>query len=288
MEHAAQFAMGSLLITLALGSLLAWLVIFQRLANGRALTRFEPHAVVPWNGLDVIVLVLAALFLQQFALDGAVQDGVAPEVISAPKVAGTGAAWSVWVALAVTYLIARVGTHDDDLGVPRGTLGGDLRLAAGTFLAAMLPVYGVQVFLTQVAGFESKHPLQELASKQPTVGVLLLATVVAVLVAPLAEELLFRVILQGWLEKKQIESRKRRGIEPAEPAGFAPIVAVSLVFGMMHYGHGPDPVALFVLSLFLGYAYQRTHRLFAPLAIHMGVNSLAMLQQWVSFVSGTQ
>ena len=58
-------------------------------------------------------------------------------------------------------------------------------------------------------------------------------------------------------------------------------MAVAVLFGLMHFGHGPDPFALSVLGMFLGYAYWKTHRLAAPLAIHVMVNSLAVVELWV-------
>ncbi len=117
----------------------------------------------------------------------------------------------------------------------------------------------------------------------PNVGVLVLVTVAAVVMAPLVEEFMVRVILQGWLEKKQREYRLRRGDLSERPAGFGPIVVSGVIFAALH--GWPDAVALFVLSLFLGYAYQRTHRIIAPLVIHVLVNSLAMFELWRLFLA---
>ena len=66
--------------------------------------------------------------------------------------------------------------------------------------------------------------------------VVLACFVAAVIVAPIAEEFLFRVLLQGWLES--VESRARR-ILRAWPRWFfrgaGPIVITSLLFAQMHY-----------------------------------------------------
>ena len=54
------------------------------------------------------------------------------------------------------------------------------------------------------------------------------------MVAPLAEELLFRMILQGWLEK-QMPRLRRRGpqlLRPLTPA--IPIIASAPIFAAMH------------------------------------------------------
>lgn len=286
MEHTAQLALGSLVLALALGSLITWLAILRRMAQGRPLAEYEVHPLVPWNGLDICVLVAIALFIEDAAQLGVTRDELESGV-SVTQMTAAGIARAIWIFFAVTYLVLKTGAFAEDLGLALGTFRRDMWLAGRLFLAAVLPVYGVQVLLVQGLGLESDHPLKKLATEHGTLDVLLLSSVVAVIVAPLAEELLFRVILQGWLEKKTVESRRRWGVEPAEPAGWGPIVATSFVFGMLHFGHGPDPVALFMLSLFLGYAYQRTHRIAAPLAIHMFVNALAMLELWVAFLTGT-
>jgi membrane protease YdiL (CAAX protease family) len=58
-----------------------------------------------------------------------------------------------------------------------------------------------------------------------------------------------------------------------------PVGVSSLLFALVHLGHGPDPIPLFVLALILGYLYQQTHRLWPCIVLHMCLNaaSLAML-----------
>ena len=63
----------------------------------------------------------------------------------------------------------------------------------------------------------------------------------------------------------------RRGLAGL-PFGWAPILVGSLLFSLAHLGHGPDPVALFVLALMLGYVYQRTHRIVPCIVTHMLFN----------------
>jgi membrane protease YdiL (CAAX protease family) len=53
----------------------------------------------------------------------------------------------------------------------------------------------------------------------------------------------------------------------------------------MHFSAGPDPVAIFVLSLFLGYAYRQTHRILPSIAIHAGLNGWTMLNLWIMYLS---
>jgi membrane protease YdiL (CAAX protease family) len=44
----------------------------------------------------------------------------------------------------------------------------------------------------------------------------------------------------------------------------------------MHYGNSIDPFPLFVLALVLGWIYQRTHRLWPCVSLHMALNSISV------------
>jgi len=61
-----------------------------------------------------------------------------------------------------------------------------------------------------------------------------------------------------------------------------PIVVSSLLFALAHYSHGPDPIPLFFLAMGLGYIYQRTHRVWPCILIHMLVNGFSLLTLWLT------
>ncbi|MEO8497215.1 MAG: JDVT-CTERM system glutamic-type intramembrane protease, partial [Planctomycetota bacterium] len=161
---------------------------------------------------------------------------------------------------------------------------------------------------------ESHHPLLELL-KQDTTGKLFgVVTLLAVVVAPISEEYFFRVLLQGWLERLFLfrithdqernrdassdeldgscgfTSEQQSGFEPLPRprqnldrsfvASTGPIVISAAVFALMHWSHGPDPAALFVLALGLGYLYQRTHRWLPSVVTHACLNGTTMLLLW--------
>jgi membrane protease YdiL (CAAX protease family) len=144
-----------------------------------------------------------------------------------------------------------------------------------------VPVFAVPWCFVYVLDIPSKHPLVELMETRPNLAVMILATVMAVGVAPLFEEFVFRVLLQGWLEDQQVRLRERRAASGDERPGFAPIVVASVVFAALHMGHGPDPFALFVFSLFLGYVYRQTHRIVPSLVVHACLNGWTMINLWL-------
>jgi membrane protease YdiL (CAAX protease family) len=288
MEDEVSFLTSSVILTLLAGSLIVWAQIAGRLAMRprTPLVEYEPRLPVPWSGVDVAVLGATALMLQSLVVGLVVRwlgielNVRSPEVLEAIIVSRLA-----WLAFAIPYLVFRTGAYADDMGFDLRRFGHDMRVAGLTFLAAIVPVYGTQIVLTQVFGIKSEHALVQLARDAPNTGLLVLISFAAVIMAPLVEEFLVRVVLQGWLEKKQRLFRKRRGDETESPAGWGPIVVSGAIFAVLH--EWPDSIALFILSLFLGYAYQRTHRIVAPLTVHVLVNSLAMLELWREFFAAT-
>lgn len=88
-----------------------------------------------------------------------------------------------------------------------------------------------------------------------------------VFVVPITEELLFRGFLQNWL--KQLTS-----------VSWA-VVLSSILFASLHYAQDQElanwhiVTALFVVSCFLGYVYERQKTLWAPIALHITVNGVS-------------
>lgn len=88
----------------------------------------------------------------------------------------------------------------------------------------------------------------------------------AVLVGPIVEELLFRVFIQSALLK-------------ATGRTWPAILITSILFTAAHIGGGVRPedaqalFPLFILSLCLGVAYERTNRMWVPITMHMLFNA---------------
>ena len=78
-------------------------------------------------------------------------------------------------------------------------------------------------------------PLIFLLEKSHTLPTLLLCFLAAVIVAPIVEEFLFRLVLQGWLEA--VEARRRRQIPFLREVtpGAVPVLLVALLFAGIHY-----------------------------------------------------
>ena len=85
------------------------------------------------------------------------------------------------------------------------------------------------------------HPAEKLLGSGNPLAIAIAVTM-AVFVVPLIEEVLFRVLLQGWLEA--IWSRRRR-IHPAfraAPFAWMPIAMPAALFALMHFRVGRTPL----------------------------------------------
>lgn len=244
--------------------------------RSRTLVAYEPRSRVPWDGWDVLI-VLAQVVLWEFIAKAPL--GPTPSV--AELLIAGGLASMAGFVTAIALLKVRCGATWDDLGFSLRRPLYDLQLGYKAFLVILVPVFGIQYLLVQ--WYPSEHPLVKMVSDDPSRRALILATVVAVVIAPLVEEFLFRVVLQGWLERR--ESRWRRaGYRPfrGAPRGFGPILLSAALFAVLHWGHGPDPIPLFVLAVALGYVYRQTHRIWPSLIVHMCLNGASMAMLWLS------
>ncbi len=108
------------------------------------------------------------------------------------------------------------------------------------------------------------HPVLEFV---PAASALWLVAVLVstVLLAPVAEELLYRGLLQSLV--RQYTGRP-----------WAAILTASAFFAASHYPQYQDMPALFILSVALGYNYARTGRLVAPMVLHGAFNAVMI---WV-------
>jgi len=167
------------------------------------------------------------------------------------------------VAAAINHL--RVRRRAAGCGMGRKALGA-LRLAPVFYLAVLpfLMVAAKAYHLLLEHGFGVEPELQEVARivMRPTTWIEALYMLVAIFVAPVYEELLFRGILFPYLAKR---------------AGLGGGMAlVSLLFALLHF-HLPSLVPLYLLSAALCLAYWRTGSLWTGIGMHALFNAVTIL-----------
>jgi len=258
---------------LAMGTcvLLAW--VFARVLRPEKIFLRR----VPGRRNDLSVLHLLGLYLAYFFAQVLAQTALASALGIQPGQAPGRADLLLPAAiLAQVVLLAGglvVASMTFRLGLRRG-LGLSLRhwpwdLARAVLaLLAVLPACVAALKLTEMLmppQWIRQHAILRLVPGLDPVwlGPLLLCTVV---LAPLAEELFFRGLVQSYL---------RRILGGA----WAGVLGTSAMFALAHWQQVQAVPAMFVLAVFLGYNYERTGRLTAPILIHALFNAVMVLEE---------
>jgi len=103
---------------------------------------------------------------------------------------------------------------------------------------AIAPASAVRV--DENAKLDTAHPLARVLLESPSAWAIVACMLTAVVFAPITEEFLFRLLLQGWLEA--VERRLRRQIRRLRSvaAGVLPVASASLLFAALHF-RAPSP-----------------------------------------------
>jgi membrane protease YdiL (CAAX protease family) len=308
--HFVRTAIIAAIGALLAGSLLTWVAVLGRLRDGRDVLAWSPRRPVPWGLLDVGAAILLLIVVEGAALQ---LSGVDPkaDLTALPPVSQARAFWGMFAGriaasgLILLVLVVRVQARGADWGVQLRQVTTDLKLGCLAFLFVAPLIYVLQTLLISVWA-PSAHPLVVSVQKNPGIGLFAAACATAVVSAPIVEEFLLRVVLQGWLEKVAVwrgdttellvggtvdddhgsgdwppQQRRRK---PAAREQFEyrpppwPIFISALVFALMHLQKepSPDPITLFFFALALGYVYQRTHRLLPCVVMHVLLNAASM------------
>jgi membrane protease YdiL (CAAX protease family) len=246
------------------------------LRSGRALPLPDDAAPLAAGLPDPFGLILfAAMFLSGMltliVYDALARHGLVPwERAEAPGIfsAGVFAAQILPAALGLAAAATFGRPALASIGVRLGNLGRGLYVGAGSALFVLPLCVGAVVLSSAVLLLLNvsvhRHPLLERLSASPTADVLALVLVQASVLAPLAEEFMYRGVLQTGLSNH------------LGPTGA--LLATSAVFAVAHVAAEPQAIlSLFLLGLALGYAAYRTRSLVAPIVAHSLFNTLMVL-----------
>lgn len=288
------------LALLVSASLTLWIHFLYRVHEGQPPLAYEPRRPVPWTFLDLFILF--ALFFVALIAFHTLYLGARP--ISPRGNAIPPTVLLVDFASKMTVLLAALvglrslrGATPSDLGLESPRPGHDLLIGLVAAIAFLPPVYALQFLVHRFNS--TNHPLIDALAAWDEPWVRMIAFLSAGLFAPVWEELFFRVLLQGWLERVLIhrheppleaneihelatedESTGVYTVAPAAPrGGWLPIAISSAVFALMHVDlEQPrlDFIPLFFFACGLGYLYGRTHRALPSIVLHMALNTCSL------------
>ncbi len=153
------------------------------------------------------------------------------------------------------------------------TFSRELRFAAEVFLAAYLPTTALRLLIVLISigivGEPPKsHPFLEMLEAGVSVSMIAIILIMAVFVAPIVEELQFRVVVLG-------------GIAQLGQPMLA-LIASSTLFA---FAHGfPDSIALIPLALAIGYTYLRRRSYVTVMLVHFLFNGFNMILALVALL----
>lgn len=234
----------------------------------------------------------------------------------------------IWASAAMTLLLAACsyllliiafGAKSQDLGLPRDWRQAcrDVKIGAVAWAASLVPIYAILLVLNVVFEPTEGHPLIENLLVDHSLHMMSAAAFAAVIAAPLYEETAFRLVFQGWLERREMLARRTATVavvtheNPEEPdaildfdpsgtaptlqspaetfaylqVGWAPVAISSVLFGLAHYGHGVSPAPLILLGVVLGYVYRQTHRILPCIVCHLLFNAFTFVLLALQFAA---
>lgn len=284
-------------------SLAGWLLVALRWHRTGRLLSAVPRIPVPWGLRDLPIFILLSLGLPAIASLAYLQlEGQSPQeferltqtanlpvedarlrdhLTDGFTIANNvGKIAAVLLCGYLAWRLSQRESPDQRWNWARVSWIQDLKLAVTVFVLCIPPILLlkfalVSFFSTQIM---KEHPLIERLNADPhSVSQYSLAIFSAVIVAPLFEEMLFRLLIQGSLERAAMGSPSSSTTSQL-PHSHLPTIISSALFALLHMGHGVDPLPLFALGLMLGHLYRQTHRILPCIGVHFFLNSFTLCQ----------
>ena len=131
--------------------------------------------------------------------------------------------------------------------------------------AVTVTIYFAKLFTNQDYQMQ-QHQQLEMITEYPQLPLRIMIVFVAVVIAPLLEEMMFRGFIQTTI----------RSFFNIRNSAWPAIAASSVFFAMMHADPGHWP-SLFILGVCLGYSYEKSGSLFRPIFIHLFFNATSII-----------
>ena len=248
----------AVLSALFAASLAVWSLVGIRLTKRRPPLERVPREGVAWPSLPVFATFLIAFLVHPLI----VSQGDVRGQLSRTTVQWHCAGLIAQIVAVVGLLTLAAPVRAADFGWRPATWRKDLLIGAAGYLASLVPVLGINLFVDRL-GLRShgeKHLFFKILNEDLGDGTLAWIAFSVIVLAPLAEELLYRVLLQGWSQ--------------SEMAPWKAILFSATIFAVVH--SWPDNFAIFALGLLLGYVYYRRQSYLAVVVVHSLFNATTL------------
>jgi membrane protease YdiL (CAAX protease family) len=257
-----------LVFVLSAISLGMWLNLIWRWKQVGWPLSFRLRRPVPWHPYEAVIVIVIVLFVVALGFDRLFTKTSAPaDVLSAAPYSLRQTQVQCGIQAVSILLIPFVLSlwhicYWADFGLARREWLTDLKAGLWGLLLALLPV-NLLLLPLQAWRDQSPHPVLEFLKQSPHDSqVLFWIALQVVVLAPLLEELLFRVVLQGALCREL-------------PPYYA-IILSSVAFVAIHSSMA-DWIPLLPLALILGYVYYRRQSFLAVVILHGLFNGINLI-----------
>lgn len=249
----AEHAQVSIIVLMIAISSTVWWMWWRRWKRFGEIWQQEPTATPIWNPAVVFVaLAIIGLFL----VYGLMSRSGESRPITVEHVRGGCLERAVLAAMLLGLLTGVGARSAREFGITLANWRQQVSVGLETAHASFLPVLVLMMGTVLLRQPGEKNGLLILLDQDRSPTTLAWVVLAAVVLAPLVEELLFRVILLGWLKTKTTSTHA--------------IGISSLAFAFIH---GPlDGAALLPLALLLGSLYDRQQRFLSVVVAHAFFN----------------
>ena len=250
------------LVALCAGSCAVWGIVVARKARGLPPLELVEQPAVSWRVAPVCATFLVAYLMPTF-----VMTAVSAHIGSREHVSLVHVQWQcaylVAQVITVVGLLAIAGPlKKSDFGWELTNWRSDVLVGAIGWLASFFPIVAAtrSMQFANWRGPDDRHVLFDILENSSDRWAPFWVVLSAAVLAPIAEELLFRVLLQGWAQ--------------GQMAPWQAIAFSSFVFVAQHAVY--DWLPLMPLALILGYVYNRRRSYVAVVVLHALFNGVML------------
>ncbi len=209
-------ALASYFLLLAWASILGWVFVARHYVLRGQMLPMEQRDAAPWGILEVGLLV-CGWFLSQvvgLVVAGLLGGFTIGENIGLSRLIGSQGALLIavpaavhWGAMLLMLCWLRRFASWTDLGLSRKNVLNDIALGGAAFVLIVPPVLVIQNILVAAFPAEAEHPFIEVLRSKSDPSLIAAICFAAVASAPVLEEFMYRVVIQGWLERALMGAR---------------------------------------------------------------------------------
>lgn len=304
---------GALLLLAIVASLIFWGAMLQRYRARGSILANEPRRHVPWQGIDVIVVLVAFVLLSAIAASvlrwwlgpGLFEPKLSYEPLAPStdhpvvEALATGGLWMVLLCVFAVVVVAPIAEEFLFRVLLQGWLESCVARWARYLpnLRRRLPGASGPILLSSLLFAKAHFRVAGPRYRADSLAAMLLAnTVVGLLLVCFAV---------SWLRWRTGATAADLGLVPGKPACavaklgalagdvrlglwslvglLGPIYAVHIACHVLLPEYlAPDPIPLFFLAIGLGVLYARTHRLAPCVVLHAALNATSLALAWAS------